>query len=55
MGPEMVQDAIPAPSKGADVASSASRRERASGTVFRRLDLYSTEKSKPKSLLIHWC
>ena len=55
VGPKMARDATPAPSKGDNVASSTSRRERASATVFRCLDLYSTEKSKPVSLLIHWC
>jgi hypothetical protein len=42
VGPEMARDATLAPSKGDDVASSTSRRERASATVFRRPDLYST-------------
>jgi hypothetical protein len=55
MGPEMARDATLVLSKGADVASSSSRRERASATVFKRPGLYSNEKSKPKSLLIHWC
>jgi hypothetical protein len=35
--------------------SSVSRRERASTTVLRRPGRYSTVRSKPKSLLIHWC
>lgn len=37
----------------ASVMSSASRRDRASSTVFKRPDRNSTVKSKPKSLLIH--
>jgi hypothetical protein len=36
-------------------ASSASLRDRASATVLRRPDRYSTSKSKLKSLLTHWC
>jgi hypothetical protein len=39
-----------------DVSStvaSESQRDRASATVFRRLGLYYTEKSKPNNLLVH--
>jgi hypothetical protein len=36
-------------------ASLASRQDKASATVLRRLGWYSTAKSKPNSLLIHWC
>jgi hypothetical protein len=45
--------------RGAEMASmvpsSVSRRERASATVFVAPDLYSTEKSKPKSFPTQWC
>jgi hypothetical protein len=37
------------------VTSSVSRRDKASATVLRRPGRYSMVKSKPKSLLIHWC
>jgi hypothetical protein len=44
---------------GAEMASSSpsswSRRERASVTTLVAPDLYSTEKSKPRSLPTQWC
>uniref|UniRef100_A0A0A9HBU6 Uncharacterized protein n=1 Tax=Arundo donax TaxID=35708 RepID=A0A0A9HBU6_ARUDO len=35
--------------------SSSSQRDKASATVFAEPGLYSTAKSKPNSLLAHWC
>jgi hypothetical protein len=45
--------------QGAEVAinspSTVSRRERASTMVFVAPDIYSIEKSNPKSLSTQWC
>jgi hypothetical protein len=42
-------------SGGPSPRSSVSRRERASAAVFSFPRRYSTMKSYPKILLIHWC
>jgi hypothetical protein len=49
VGPEMDRAGMATSS----TAASVSGQDRASATMFRRPGLYSTEKLKPKSLLIH--
>jgi hypothetical protein len=53
-GPERMHRTVPAVATSS-VTSSVSRRDMASATVLRRPGWYSMVKSKPKSLLIHWC
>ena len=53
-GPERAHNTVPSAAPSV-VSSSVSRRERASATVLRRPGRYSTVKSQPNSLLIHWC
>ena len=53
-GPERAHMAAPT-LLSSSAPCSASRRDRASATVLRRPRQYSTVKSKPNSLLVHWC
>jgi hypothetical protein len=54
-GPERARDAAAPGSPAAGWSRSASRQDNASVGMLRRPGRYSTLKSKPKSLLSHWC
>lgn len=53
-GPERAKAATAVPLATACVYS-VLRRESTSATMFSHLGRYSTSKSKPNNLLIHWC
>jgi hypothetical protein len=53
-GPERMHRTVPAVVTSS-ATSLVSRQDKASATVLRRPGRFSTVKSKPESLQIHWC